>query len=297
MATVRIAAAQYPIDWFDGFQAFEAKLARWVDEAADEGAQLLVFPEYAAMETVSLHGRDVTMSIPRSFEVMAELLPRIDALHAELAARRKVHILAGSAVLTRDGGLPNVARLITPKGSIGVQDKRTMTKGERRDFHVTRGGPIRVFDTSLGLIGVSICYDIEFPLIARAQVKAGAKIILAPSYTETMAGYSRVRIGAMARALENQCVTVQSPLVGTVDWSVTVDIASGRAGIYGPPDIGFPDDGVIAQGEMNRPQWVYGTADYAAIDEVRRDGRVLNHAHWDEQDGAEVPVAEVVSLA
>lgn len=296
MSRIRIAAAQYAVDWHDDFASYAGKLERWVAEAAGQGAQLLVFPEYAGMEVVSVAGARVAMDLEASMTAMAELLPQVDALHVDLAARHGVHILAGSVILTRAATRPNVARLFTPGGSVGVQDKRTMTKGERRDFRLTRDGPVRVFETALGIIGVSICYDIEFPLIARAQARAGAMVILAPSYTETPAGYWRVRIGAQARALENQFVTVQSPLVGHFERSSTIEGAAGRAALYGPPDMGYPDNGVLAEGAGEAPQWVYAIADFAAIDAVRADGRVLNHRHWDEQDGAEVPPAEVVSL-
>jgi len=295
MAEIRIAAAQYPIDSFADFAGFEAKLERWVAEAAGEGAQLLVFPEYAAMELASLFGPEVAGDVQQSIDALTTLLPRLDAAHAHAAERHKVHILAGSLAHRRGSRTPNTARLFTPNGRMGVQDKQMMTRGER-DWGVAPDGPIRVFETGLGLIGIAICYDIEFPLIARAQALAGAHVILAPSCTETLAGYSRVHIGAMARALESQCVTVQSPLVGEASWSAVVDRNTGRAGIFGPPDRGFPATGVIAEGALNKPQWVYGTADLAAIDEVRRDGMVLTMHHWDEQHGAAVAPAEVVTL-
>ena len=57
-----------------------------------------------------------------------------------------------------------------------------------------------------------ICYDSEFPLLGRAL--QDADLILVPSCTEALAGYWRVRIGAMARALEMQCVTVMASTVG-----------------------------------------------------------------------------------
>jgi predicted amidohydrolase len=112
-----------------------------------------------------------------------------------------------------------------------------------------------------------------------------------------------VRVGAQARALENQCVVVQAPLVGSLDWSPAVDVNRGAAGVFGPPDLGFPDDGVIAQGEMDKPGWVHARFDLDAVARVRAEGQVLNHRHWDEQDGLAsaarvdltVPLREAVS--
>jgi translation initiation factor IF-1 len=157
-----------------------------------------------------------------------------------------------------------------------------MTRFEREDWDVVPGGPLRVFDTALGRIGVLICYDAEFPLLGRALMEAGVEILLVPSCTEALSGYSRVRVGAMARALEGQCVVVHSPTVGPADWSPAVDLNTGAAAIYGPPDLGFPETGVLAQGALNAPGWVTAEVDRAAIAACAADGAVLGHAHWPE---------------
>jgi len=140
-----------------------------------------------------------------------------------------------------------------------------------------------VFDTELGCIGVAICYDSEFPLLVRQQVEQGAELLLVPSCTDAAAGYHRVRVAAAARALESQCYVLLSPLVGTLDWSPAVDVNVGAAGIYGPPDRGFPDDGIVAAGTLDQPGWVYATVDLERVHQVRADGQVLNHRHWPEQ--------------
>ena len=96
------------------------------------------------------------------------------------------------------------------------------------------GEKLNVFETAIGRIGVAICYDSEFPLLVRAMVEAGAEIILIPACTELVSGYHRVRIAAMARALESGCATAVSPTVGNSTWSPAVDYNSGAAGIYVP---------------------------------------------------------------
>ncbi|MDT8345079.1 MAG: carbon-nitrogen hydrolase family protein [Thermohalobaculum sp.] len=283
---VRIAAAAYPMDWFDGWQQFEAKLSGWVEEAARAGAELLVFPEYGAMELASLAGRPRAGDLQGSIDAVSDALPEADALHARLAARHGVHILGASApVRLSNGRTVNRARLFTPEGHVGIQDKLIMTRFEREDWDVHPGAEARVFDTALGRVGIAICYDSEFPLIARAMVAAGVEILLVPSCTERLAGYWRVRIGAMARALEGQCVVVHAPTVGHVDWNAAVDTNTGAAAVYGPPDAGFPETGVLAEGVLNRAGWVFAEADRDAIAAVRADGRVLNMTHWAEQDG------------
>ena len=158
-----------------------------------------------------------------------------------------------------------------------------MTRFERETWDVIAGQGLTCFDTALGRIGVVICYDSEFPLLSRALVEQGAEILLAPSCTDSLAGFTRVRVGSMARALENQCVVVHSPTVGLCDFCPAVDDNVGAASIYGPPDRGFPPTGILAEGALNAPGWTYAEVSLEAIRTVRRDGGVLNHAHWPEQ--------------
>ncbi len=280
---MKIATASYPLDVLPDWAAYEDKLTAWVAEAAGEGADLLVFPEYGAMELATLAGLDVARDLEASLHAVADRLPEADALHAHLAGQFQVHILAASGPATH--GLPdgvhrpvNRARLFAPDGSMGVQDKQVMTRFEAEVWDVVPGGPLCLFDTALGKIGVLICYDSEFPLLGRALSEAD--ILLVPSVTEALAGYSRVRIGAQARALENQCVTVMSSVVGAADWSEAVDVSVGAGGIFGPPDRGFPDTGILALGELNVPGWVYADVDLAQVADVRRDGGVLNRRDW-----------------
>ena len=280
---VRIAAAAYPFEWFDDFDAYRAKITEWVAEAAD--CDLLVFPEYGAMELASLGGRAVASDLEASLHEVARHEPARDALHAELAARHGVHILAASGPHFEGQRPVNRAVLYGPQGRIGHQDKQIMTRFEREDWNVIGAPGLRVFDTAVGRIGVLICYDAEFPLLGRVLAEAGVQIILVPSCTDTVAGYNRVRIGAMARALESQCVVVQSPTVGNVDWSPAIDENRGAAGVYAPADGFWPESGVIAEGAMDAPGWVKAEVDLDLVAESRRNGRVLPFLHWGESEG------------
>jgi predicted amidohydrolase len=145
-----------------------------------------------------------------------------------------------------------------------------------------------VFATPWGRIGIAICYDVEFSPLVRAQVAAGAWLVLAPSCTDSIAGFNRVRLSARARALENQCFVAVAPTVGSAPGLATLDENHGHAAIFGPVDRGFPDDGVIARGEMDRPGWVFADLDSARIDAVRADGAVRNHRDF---PGGPIPEA------
>lgn len=282
--SIRIASAQYPIDRFATLDQYKEKLASWVDEAAGRGAQLLVFPEYAAMEW---GGTKPDATLAQSLDIVAAAMPEIDATLGDLARTHQVHILAGSGPVKKpDGRTVNAARLIAPNGKVGSQEKLIMTPFER-DWGVSPGETLCVFETALGCIGVAICYDSEFPLIVRAQAEAGARIILVPCCTEFVSGYWRVRTGAMARALENTVFTVVSPLVGESRWSPAVDVNSGAAVILRPADHAQSDTGIVSEGVLNVPQWIYADVEPAALETLVTGGEMRNRSDWALQPGAQ----------
>lgn len=301
MSLLHVAAAQYPIGQPRSLQEWEDKVCDWVETGAETGAQLLVFPEYAAIEQAACFGSEVYGDLSATLDKVAELGASRVGLHIQLAAKYGVHILVGSGPFkTSDGRFVNAAQLVTPSGLTGVQEKIIMTPFERT-WGISGGGPLRVFDTELGRIAILICYDSEFPLLGRALAEAGAEVVLVPSCTERLSGYNRVRVGSMARALENTYVTVQSPTVGDALWSPAVDRNEGAAGIYVPSEHEVSDTGVIAEGVLNLPQWVTGRIDLARLERIRQTGEMRNFADWSAQPGSGTPQAlagavEVVTL-
>jgi predicted amidohydrolase len=281
--TVRVAACAYPIESPPDFATFAAKQAVLVREAAGQGAQLLVFPEYASSELTSVLPTEQQGELQRELVGLQPLLAAILALYTQLAREHRVYILSPSFPerLAADGGVRNRARLHAPSGAVGVVEKLQMTRFEREDWDIRAGESAPVFDTDLGLIGVAICYDSEFPLIVRRQVALGADIILVPSATDTLAGYHRVSVSCRARALENQCYVVHAPTVGEVPGSLALDANHGSAAVYGPIDYGFASDGILAMGVLDQPGWVYADLDLEALARVRVAGQVTNHADWD----------------
>lgn len=282
--TFTLAAAQFPVCFFENWAAFETLVREWAGDAARRGAKLLVFPEYAAMALASLLPQAQRSDLRGQLAALQPFAEPYRELHSRLARELGVWLLAGSFPWRcADGRIVNRAWFCAPSGQASYQDKCIMTRFEREQWGVTPGAALRVFDTALGCIGIDICYDVEFPLLARAQAEAGATLILAPSCTDTVQGYWRVRIGAQARALENQCVVVQAPLVGEAPWSPAVDVNRGAAGVFGPPDTGFPESGVLGLGQFDRPQWLLTELSLGRVEKVRRRGQVLNFRHWQDQ--------------
>lgn len=291
--TLTVAGAQYPIDAVASIDEWKNKIAHWVKEGAEAGAELLVFPEYGAIEQAHALGPAVYGDLDATLEAVADLAADRVAHHVELARRYNVHILVGSGPLKRaDGRYVNSAQLVTPSGAVGEQHKLILTPFER-NWNMAAGDEIAIFDTSIGMIATAICYDSEFPYLARAMAKAGAEVLLVPQCTERISGNYRVRTGAMARALENQIAAVTSPTIGDAPWSAAVDFNTGAAGIFVPAEFGVSETGVLAEGQINVPGWVSATINCHHLRKLRYGGEMRNFTDWLEQPGA--PEAEALS--
>ncbi|RTR05964.1 carbon-nitrogen hydrolase family protein [Halomonas nitroreducens] len=294
---VTVATAQYPIEAFDDLDGFRAKASRWVQDAASRGAELLVFPEYGAMELASLLPEGERGDLATQLHGLQPLREAFVATWRSLAVEHGVTLLAPSLPWRRgDGRFVNRAWLFGPEGRAGHQDKQVMTRFENDDWGVVAGHGLKVFDTPVGRLGVLVCYDSEFPLLARALVEAGAELLLVPSCTDTQAGYQRVRLSAQARAIEQQVAVVHSPTVGEARWSPAVDINIGRAGIYTPCDHGFPPDGVLTIAGDATPGWQLARLDLSRINALRAHGQVNNHADWSHQADRLAPGIAAVAL-
>ena len=283
---MKIAAVAYACARLPGWVAHEAKLDAILREA---DADLVVFPEYAAMEAALIAG-SATGSVMGWRDLAAARAADWVEQFRLMAIKHRCHIVAGSGPVATERGVVNRSWLVAPDGSVAHQDKLLLLAYEREEMGMVSGEELRLFDTSLGKIGLLICYDSEFPLQARALCEAGAEMILVPSCTDFPAGQTRVRQSCRARAIENQCLIVQAPLVGEVPGCEIIDRATGRAGFFCPPDHGLPSDGILGQGDTDCPGPVTIEVDPAAIAAPRLTGQVGNFTHWPESLDRVTPV-------
>jgi predicted amidohydrolase len=293
---IRVAVAQYWIGAPDDFAAFASRVTASVAGAAAAGAQLVVLPEYLALEAAAGQAAEIRGDFVRSIEKLQVHHDDYVALARELAARHALHLVAGTFLLDIGSArFRNRAYFVSPEGRLAFQDKLTLTGFERAATVIEPGDALKVFDTAFGRVGINVCYDVEFPLYARAQVEAGARLILVPSCTDTDAGANRVRIGCQARALENQVYVACAVTAGKAPWSPALDVNTGHAAIYTPIDRGFPADGVMTRAEEGT-DWACADLDLAALDALERDAQVANATDWDAQLQPAVARARVERL-
>ena len=277
MTPLRLGVLQYPVTRIGSLAEYADKLDRLVTAGAAGGGQLLVMPEYACMEVAAAFSTEPSPVAER--DAVCGVSGEILQIMRDAARRHGVWLLPGTLPWRTGGRVVNRAPLIAPDGRLAFQDKQVMTRFEAEHWAVAAGAGNHVFGTPWGRIGIAICYDAEFPSVVRAQVEAGAWLILVPTCTDTTHGFNRVRVSARARAIENQCFVAVSPTVGDAPWLATLDSNRGRAGVYGPADRGFPENGVIAEG-ANAEGWLWADLDPARLDTVREHGAVRNHHDW-----------------
>ena len=107
-----------------------------------------------------------------------------------MAIRRNINIIGGShATKTDDGDIQNVGYVFLRDGSVHAREKMHPTPNERQYWQIKGGDPIDTIETDCGAIGVMICYDSEFPEVARRLTDQGARILFVPFNTDTRHGY------------------------------------------------------------------------------------------------------------
>lgn len=290
---MKIAVARYPIDAPGSFEAFADKQSAWVAEAAAAGARVVVLPEYLSLELAAAFPHSVRADLASSLLALQSLQEAWVTLFRRLAQRHGVYLVPGTFLLDVGGRFRNRADLFTPGGGHLWQDKLQLTGFEKSTGLIEGGDALKVFDIDGVRMGLAVCYDIEFPLPVRAQAEAGAQVILVPSCTDTEAGATRVRVGCLARALENRCYVAQAVTAGEAAWSPALDVNTGEAAVYAPMDVGLPADGVLACTQA--PGWAFADLDVAALQASRAQAQVANDRDWPGQCVPALRAARVVT--
>ena len=280
--SLTLALCPHRIARHDSIASLFAALDTEAAAAAAGGAGLLVFPEYGAMELTGLPGMtNDPEDVPAQIAAIQHHREAWVETHRMMARTHTLTVIAGSIPWRLDNGtLVNRAWIAHPDGRLLHQDKAMMTRFEREHWGITGGsGGLGVFEVAGVRCAIAICYDIEFPLLVRDAVERGAQLVLSPSNTDGMHGYHRVATGARARAMENQIMVAMVPLLGFAGWTTAIDINVGRAGVFGPIDTGFPEDGVLAMGS-DESGLLFATIHPRRLESVRRHGQNHNFTDW-----------------
>ena len=275
--SVRIATCQLQARAVKDFDEFMGQIRYFVDVASDYESDFIVFPELFTLALLSFEERQ--LSPMEAIEALSRYTPRIRDALSEMALNYNINIIGGShPTRMDDGDIHNIAYVCLRDGSVHEQEKIHPTPNEAYWWNIKGGDSIDVIQTDCGPVGVLICYDSEFPELARRLVDEGARIIFVPFCTDSRQGYMRVRYCSQARAIENQCFVVMSGNVGNLPNVSNMDIQYAQSCILTPCDFPFARDGIAAEATENVETLTISDVNIGDLTWARAEGTVRNLA-------------------
>ena len=237
-----------------------AKMISLLDKVVSENKpDLVIFPELAV----------TGYECSELYEILAEPFPEGDSIKTfcEQAKKYGVHIVFGFVEKGQKDGkdvVYNSAALIDDHGkALGCYRKSHLVDGEETKYF-EKGTEYKVFDTSLGKIGIMICWDMAYPEVARILALKGAEIIAVPAAWETEPYEGDWEIVNTARSFDNVLYLASCNHVGT-DRELYF---FGRSKISGP--LGRP---LAAAGDGE--EIITATVDLSVLPELREGYYVL----------------------
>jgi deaminated glutathione amidase len=182
-----------------------------LEEAAARGAGLAALPEnFAFMGLKDADKRAVAESDGSG--------PIQDFL-AGTAQRLRIAIVGGTIPLRAgaDGRVAAASLVYDPDGKRAARydkihlfdvDIPGRAESYRESAHVAPGSKPALVDTSVGRVGLSVCYDVRFPELFRALSASGAQLLTVPSAFTSPTGRAHWETLLRARAIENLCYVI-----------------------------------------------------------------------------------------
>lgn len=274
-ASVRVATVQFQMRRITRIEEFEEQVEYFVDVASDYNADFVVFPELFTLELLSI--ATAKLAPAEAIEKISDYTERYCAFMEKLAVSYNINIIGGSHPTRQpNGDIRNVGYVFLRDGAMYTQDKLHPTPSERRWWNIKGGFGANAIPTDCGPIGIMICYDSEFPELARHLVDQGALLLFVPFCTDERRGYLRVRYCCQARAVENQCYVITSGVVGNLPNVENMDIHYAESAILTPSDFPFARDGVAADTAPNTETIAIADLSLADLLTSRQSGAVQN---------------------
>ncbi|MGE0254464.1 MAG: GNAT family N-acetyltransferase [Alphaproteobacteria bacterium] len=272
---VRVATVQFQMRGISRVEEFGAQIEYFVDVASDYRCDFVVFPELFTLQLLSLEPKPLPPD--DGVAKVTSYTEWFESFVQPLAMRYNINIVAGShPTRDADGGIRNTAFVFLRDGTSHRQEKIHPTPDERYWWNIVGGDAVDVINTDCGPVGVLLCYDAEFPELARHLVDQGAMILFVPFCTDERRGYMRVRYCCHARAIENQCYVVMSGVVGNLPNVENMDVHYAESCIITPCDVAFARDGIAADTAPNTETIAFADLRLSDLRTARSGGAVRN---------------------
>lgn len=286
--TIRVGTVQYMQRRVHSFEEFIKYVAYFVDVVADYKGDFVVFPELFTLQLLSIENQE--LSPAESIEALTKYTPPLKEALRDMALRYNINIIGGShPTRVESGRVENISYVFLRDGRVHEQPKIHPTPNEVYWWNIEGGSTLNAIDTDCGPIGVLICYDSEFPELARHLTDQGMQILFVPFCTDERQSYLRVRYCCQARAVENQIYVVMSGNVGNLPNVSNMDIQYAQSCILTPCDFPFARDGIAADTTPNvetvaiadlRPDTLHMARNSGTVKNLRDRRHDLYHIQW-----------------
>jgi len=133
-----------------------------------------------------------------------------------LAIRFNTYIVGGSVPEINKGRVYNTTYVFNRDGDVISKYRKmhlfSVNYPNGKSFNeadvLSKGSDLGVFDTEFGKMGLMICFDLRFPILANKLMKKGVKIIFVPAAFNTFTGPMHWQVTFRARAIDNQLFMV-----------------------------------------------------------------------------------------
>ena len=271
--TVRVGIVQWQMRSYKTLDDLFEQVEFFVDSVSGYQSDFVLFPEYF---NAPLMARFNDVSESEAIRGLAQYTDEIRDRFIALAIKFNINIITGSMPYLKDDSLYNVGFLCRRDGSVDMYEKIHVTPDEQKCWGLSGGSHIQTFDTDCGKIGIVICYDVEFPELSRLMAEDGMQILFVPFMTDTQNAYSRVRVCAQARAIENECYVAIAGSVGNLPRVHNMDIQYAQSAVFTPCDFAFPNDGKRSEATPNTEMILVSDVDLNLLNELHTYGAVRN---------------------
>ena len=270
---VRLGLIQWQMRPYHSLEDLMEQVEYFVDSVSAYRSDFALFPEFFNAPLMAkfnhMHEPDAIRELAKYTSVIVEKLQ-------QLSISYNINIISGSMPELVGDKLFNVGYLCRRDGSLERYEKIHVTPDEAKVWGMQRGSKLKTFETDCGKIGILICYDSEFPELSRLLSDEGMDILFVPFLTDTQNGYSRVRLCAQARAIENECYVAIAGSVGNLPNVNNMDIQYAQSAVFTPCDFSFPSNGIKAEATTNTEMILVADVDLSLLRELHSFGAVKN---------------------
>ena len=270
---VRLGLIQWQMRPYKGLDDLMQQVEYFIDSVSAYRSDFAVFPEFFNAPLMAEFNH---LHEPDAIRELAKFTETIVSRMQQLSISYNINIISGSMPELVGDKLYNVGYLCRRDGSLERYEKIHVTPDEAKVWGMQRGNELKTFNTDCGKIGILICYDSEFPELSRLLADEGMDILFVPFLTDTQNGYSRVRLCAQARAVENECYVAIAGSVGNLPNVNNMDIQYAQSAVFTPCDFSFPSNGIKAEATTNTEMILVADVDLSLLRELHSFGAVKN---------------------